>query len=105
MHRPTSGSSRLIKFEAAVANRAPADGTIGSGDLLDRAEDHERWQLGRAHRPREVHLQEAGFGQRFGHGSRDAAQPLAFIAQSTDLRDEASSRDGHVRFGWHRRGR
>jgi hypothetical protein len=31
-------------------HRAPADGTIGPGDLLDRTEDHEGRQLGPAHR-------------------------------------------------------
>jgi len=33
---------------------------VGSRDLLDRAEGHERRQLGPAHRARQIHLHEAG---------------------------------------------
>ena len=80
--------------DAGGDHRAPADGAVGAGDLLDRAKDDERRQLGPAHRARQVHLQQAGLGQRLDHGCRDAAQPLAFVTRSEDLRDQASGR-GH----------
>ena len=58
----------------------------------------ERRQLGPAHRARQVHLQEAGLGQRLDHGRWHAAQFLAFVARRANLRDQASGRGDDLGF-------
>ena len=75
-------------------HRAPANGAIGAGDLLDGAEDDERLKLRPAHGARQVHLQEASLGECLNHRSRHAAQRFAFLTHSEDLGDQASG-GGH----------
>ena len=84
--------------DAGGNHRAPADGAVGPGDVLDGAKDDERWQLGAAHRARQVHLQEAGGGQRLDKGCWHTAQSFAFLMCRANLRDQVADRGNDVGF-------
>ena len=88
-----------MEFETPVAIivHQPMEPSAREISSID-AKDDERRQLGPAHRARQVHLQQAGLGQRLDHWCWDAAQPLAFVTRGEDLRDQASGRGHDIGF-------